>query len=393
MWPAAIRRRWLAFFTAVEHLSAYSSSADTVLMAPPTGYNGMTSSASCNIYRKPHNFVFCGYGGTNSGMWLTTHLFCIAQVVLLGISESTDHGVQACGQRRFDVDGLQFFTAVEHLSAYLSFDDTVLMAPPTGYNGMTSSASCNIYRKAHNFVFCGYGGTNSGMWLTTHLFCIAQVGAFTVSTVSIRSDVRGIVVLPCPQQCLGIMYDCFLVCKLLICGDVEENPGPTQKMFEELLEGQRAITKELTEIKALVTNNVKLINDLQNTIEIRSTLISSPASQDEQVQTTLKTFEHVVKFQAMKLTDLEDKNRRSNLIIHGLPESPEETEADLKEKVVSGIFKDTLSVSCGSIGRIHRLGRQRGKRPVIVYLQDFNEKKGNIQKCEETEGIFYIYSE
>ncbi|KAH7984787.1 hypothetical protein HPB49_025741 [Dermacentor silvarum] len=60
-------------------------------------------------------------------------------VVLLGISESTDHGVQACGQRRFDIDGLQFYTAVEHLSAYLSSDYTVLMAPPTGYNGTSQT--------------------------------------------------------------------------------------------------------------------------------------------------------------------------------------------------------------------------------------------------------------
>lgn len=38
------------------------------------------------------------------------------------------------------------------------------------------------------------------------------------------------------------------------------------------------------------------------------------------------------------------------------------------------------------IGRIHRLGRHTGKRPVIVYLQDFNEKKAIFANVTKLKG-------
>lgn len=38
-------------------------------------------------------------------------------------------------------------------------------------------------------------------------------------------------------------------CKLILCGDVETNPGPsTEQMFQQLLSGQNAIKKELLDL-------------------------------------------------------------------------------------------------------------------------------------------------
>lgn len=91
-------------------------------------------------------------------------------------------------------------------------------------------------------------------------------------------------------------------------------------------------------------------------------------------------------FQTRKIADLEDRSRRSNLIIHGIPESGNETEADLMGKIVDDIFKTKLDVKCTSIGRIHRIGKQPGKRPEIIHFQDFNEKKAIQDNATKRKG-------
>lgn len=67
---------------------------------------------------------------------------------------------------------------------------------------------------------------------------------------SICSDDRCLVILLCPRRCVRMCYACFCVCKLLVCGDVEENHGPTvDEMFETIINGQKAIGSDIAEIK------------------------------------------------------------------------------------------------------------------------------------------------
>lgn len=75
------------------------------------------------------------------------------------------------------------------------------------------------------------------------------------------------------------------------------------------------------------------------------------------------------------MTDLEDRSRRSNLVVFGIPEDVGETEPILKNKVLDEVFSANLAVPCKSVGRIHRLGNKGNKRPVIIYFQDFTEKQ------------------
>lgn len=87
-----------------------------------------------------------------------------------------------------------------------------------------------------------------------------------------------------------------------------------------------------------------------------------------------------------KITDLEDRSRRSNLVVFGIPEPPEETEDMLKEAVLTEVFEHKLEVKCKSVGRIHRLGKPGGSRPVIVYFQDYNEKQQTISNARKLKG-------
>lgn len=82
-----------------------------------------------------------------------------------------------------------------------------------------------------------------------------QVGEYYCSMFC---DSRGVLVLPCPRKCLHIAYDVYCLCKLLVCADVEMNPGPrsdesdslsaeesTHEMLKQILEGQKVLTSEV----------------------------------------------------------------------------------------------------------------------------------------------------
>lgn len=91
-------------------------------------------------------------------------------------------------------------------------------------------------------------------------------------------------------------------------------------------------------------------------------------------------------FQTRKLTDLEDRGRRSNLIVFGIPEKPDETESDLKRQVISEVFNSKLGVKCTSVARIHRLGRSGSNRPIILFLQDFTKKQAVLKRASKLKG-------
>lgn len=101
---------------------------------------------------------------------------------------------------------------------------------------------------------------------------------------------------------------------------------------------------------------------------------------------SVKTFQESVKNHASKLIDIEDRSRRSNVVIHGILEEPNETESDLKRKVITETLENRLGVKCISIGRIHRLGRTGSKRPVIMFLQDYNEKVAIFKNVSKLKG-------
>lgn len=94
----------------------------------------------------------------------------------------------------------------------------------------------------------------------------------------------------------------------------------------------------------------------------------------------------MLSWQSSKLTDLEDRSRRANLIIHGVLENTNENDTSLRTAVATDIFEKTLGVKCKSIARIHRLGRQGSRRPVIAYFQDYQEKQEVLKNSNKLKG-------
>nr|XP_037289276.1 uncharacterized protein LOC119182480 [Rhipicephalus microplus] len=162
---------------------------------------------------------------------------------------------------------------------------------------------------------------------------VFQVG-FQTTVVTYRSDNRFLIVLPCPHRCSLILVDCWSVLlRLLMAGDVEENPGPTTaQQLQTILENQAAFDQRLRE--------------------------------------------------------LENRSRRNNLLVFGVKEGSPESESDLKVSVVDNIFGKKLNVHVKTIERIHRLGKQRPGhiRPVIMRFYDFKEKDAILRNCSKLKG-------
>lgn len=115
--------------------------------------------------------------------------------------------------------------------------------------------------------------------------------------------------------------------------------------------------------------------------------LSGRISQLERRVDKVDSVERKVDFLQEKITDLEDKSRRSNLIVFDINENPSETAETLKKDVLAYLFVNKLQVPCHSVGRIHRIGKHGSQRPGIVFFQDYNEKEKNIKKRAQTQRI------
>lgn len=163
-------------------------------------------------------------------------------------------------------------------------------------------------------------------------------------------------------------YDVYCMCLLLLCGDVELNPGPddpsTRELLEKILLGQTKLTEEVAALRTQHTSMEKRLADWD-----------ARFSEIEKQTVPVDNLERTVKFLDPKITDLEDRSRRSNLVVFGVSEDEDETKAVFRRKVLTDIFSTKLEITCKSVGRIHRLGRPGKSRPVILYFQDYEEKQ------------------
>uniref|UniRef100_A0A6B0V913 Tick transposon n=1 Tax=Ixodes ricinus TaxID=34613 RepID=A0A6B0V913_IXORI len=242
------------------------------------------------------------------------------------------------------------------------------------------------------FQFIGHGEVKPTTMLTESVFFAVRVH---YAYCSVRSSNRFLVILPCPGTCMCIMYDCFLVCRLLLCGDVESNLGlDSDCMLDNILKGQAKILNGIDDLKSQLVASDAVIASLRTKVtelERLLQLMSSSTSKIDGLDSTLSLLQSNTAQQTEKLVDLEDRSRRSNLGIYGLPEPNNETGLQLKDHVVGELFEKKLDVKCCSIGRIHRLGRKKANSPVILYLQNYNEKQAILKNAKKTKRHAHFY--
>ncbi|CAN7951509.1 unnamed protein product, partial [Ixodes pacificus] len=204
-----------------------------------------------------------------------------------------------------------------------------------------------------------------------------------------------IVVLPRPEACV----ESFRILLLLLCGDVEQNPGPMSdlqaKQFSEMLrllhdlnarslkfeEGQNAVLSSINDLKA---NHESLQLSVTNLIQRVTVLESRTAIFDDMHRELVgahQTFERIEKDSLQcnyRLNELEDRSRRDNLLFHGVDDAANESWTQAEEKVLSLLSNHlNVNISHEQIARAHRLGPfVDGKcRPLIVKFESFKIKE------------------
>uniref|UniRef100_A0A6G5A9P1 Uncharacterized protein n=1 Tax=Rhipicephalus microplus TaxID=6941 RepID=A0A6G5A9P1_RHIMP len=189
-----------------------------------------------------------------------------------------------------------------------------------------------------------------------------------------RSDCLFLIVLPCPRLLCDPLCNlsCYLRDLLLLAGDVETNPGPDLKQ----------ISQQLTQIAG----------DIKEIKEERLTAIESKleklAALDEKIldcTTKVSALEKVVSGLELKLDELENRSRRSNLIVYGIPEDEKEDEESLEQVINNTVAKGVLKIEPVSIERIHRLGKRSANktRPIIFKLLDDRDKTKILKNCHK----------
>lgn len=130
------------------------------------------------------------------------------------------------------------------------------------------------------------------------------------------------------------------------------------------MNGKNATHKEISDLKTRQAGTEKAIaNLLLKFSEVDKVLVGLRVKSEQIVglQGTVTSLEKPVSQESSKLADLDDRSRRSHIIVVGVPESPRETEADFRKTISHDLFATKLGVRCSSVARIHRLGKKEEK--------------------------------
>lgn len=179
---------------------------------------------------------------------------------------------------------------------------------------------------------------------------------------------------------------------LLLCGDIESNPGPAEKeLLLELLDGQRKILGTMEGMQKSQANIETKLAEVTARIDAVEQQLSSLNKMGEQVKNVENMLSHLesdLSALYRKVDDLENRSRRKNLIIYGVEESNNETPDELERKVKDEVIEQKLGLTVSGIERMHRLGRksENKSRPVIIKFIDHREKTSILSAAYELKG-------
>ena len=175
-------------------------------------------------------------------------------------------------------------------------------------------------------------------------------------------------------------------------GDVELNPGPPKKDGSKDCYGLRSGSGTNEDSDTLDDSNIlTLLRDIKesqkrlerkfdeqlSTINNRLTAVESRLGNNCINQVDVNLLKEQIVNLEFKVDELENRNRRDNLLFFGIDETGSETWSDTETKITDWI-KGQLEVDVSDkIERAHRIGQKtNGKvRPIIVKFSSFKTKE------------------
>lgn len=114
----------------------------------------------------------------------------------------------------------------------------------------------------------------------------------------------------------------------------------------------------------------------------------------EKCEATVNAVQKQVAQLCSKMDDLENRSRRNNIVIYGIPENDDEGPESLRKYVENEIFSHLLK-EVKTVERVHRAGKKitDRDRPVILRFYDFAEKMAILRSCSKLKGTNISISE
>ncbi|KAM7308681.1 uncharacterized protein ISCGN_012315 [Ixodes scapularis] len=337
-----------------------------------------------SIKDHPRSALHCGHGGIAKMTVVNTFVF-IAQVLLLLPPHWAGDAVKSCpaaihrAERIITADNKETATHTDRNFLRWTFNENLEFSRFTSPSTSATSAPALPSIKDHprSALHCGHGGIAKMTVVNTFVF-IAQVGKRY--PFCYRSNNLCLFLLPCPRTCFALMCEmrARFADLLMLCGDIETNPGPDRAAMMEMLTNISADIKEIKLSQAATTSRLEKIESRLEGLEELRSVVNKNCDKTNRLEATITSLSN-------KIDDLENRSRRNNLIIFGLSELPNEESSTLEDRVTKEILGGTLNVKINGIDRIHRLGRPaHGKtRPVIFRLVNFKDKLNILCNCNK----------
>ena len=152
---------------------------------------------------------------------------------------------------------------------------------------------------------------------------------------------------------------------------------------------QYATNKQIEELEQRLTNKIAMLQaDLKNYKQEMGQLRSENRELREENQALKREIEsnkESINAAEVKADDLENRQRRNNLVFHGIGgDEIRETWEHVEEKVKEFVQRD-LQIGSVTIERAHRSGVIRGNkpRPVVALFSSWKEKEAVKKKARE----------
>ena len=154
------------------------------------------------------------------------------------------------------------------------------------------------------------------------------------------------------------------------------------------------LESKVSEIEDSVQYMDNSVTEHTKAIEENKTEMRRLMKENTNIQDNLKRCENINESLNEKLSDLEARSMRENLIFYGIPESPppvqgQPIQIENCERLVKDLIKDYLKVDANEMpfDRAHRLGGFRAKkpRPVVVKFHQYSDRETIRLKSREDE--------
>ncbi|XP_049520487.1 uncharacterized protein LOC125944211 [Dermacentor silvarum] len=197
------------------------------------------------------------------------------------------------------------------------------------------------------------------MRFTNPLCFFVQVSPVT-SMYAKKSNNVCLLLFPRPGVLFCVLHDCFdvVIQLLMLSGDVELNPGPSTRTQTQ--EHLTEIDKRLKEVECKTV----ALQEFEEQAQCLRQSINQINGENVQLRS--------------KQAELEDMQRRDNLLFYGLSDTQSESWAQSEEKLIN-LLSSCLEMSRSEIliERAHRLGGYSSNkcRPIIAKFSSFKMKQ------------------